>query len=146
MAPARQSQISILQFLPEKVQLASSHPDLKSKQLVALICGELFLVWRRGVTPPMKPDALSSNRRRYSGCDKGQLLEPTTKSEVAEFKSSRHSRGWSLRFESCRRQLPASIRTISPRSQRLCPRDLLMMGIRSVASTSFSPIHGGLVP
>ncbi len=78
----------------------SCRPDLISKQLVAFICGELFLVWYERVTQTMKPNSVSSNGRNFSGCDVGQSLGPSAKLEVTEFKSSRHSRGSSLGFES----------------------------------------------
>ena len=74
----------------------SSRPDLKSRQLVAFDCGELFLVWCERVTQTMKHNSVSSNRRHVSGCDEGQLLELTVGLELTEFKSSRHSRGSSL--------------------------------------------------
>ncbi len=41
--------------------------DLKSKQLVALICGELFLVWRERITQTMKPSSVTSNGRHFRG-------------------------------------------------------------------------------
>jgi hypothetical protein len=66
--------------------------DSETEQLAALTCGELFLVWCERVTNTTKPNSVSSNRRHYSGCDEGQLLEPTVGSEVTEFKSSRHFR------------------------------------------------------
>jgi len=78
----------------------SSRPDLKSKQLVALIRSELFLVWCVRVKRTTKPNSESSNKRQFSRCNERQLLETVGGAQVAEFKSSRHSRGVQGAFES----------------------------------------------
>ena len=53
-------------------------------------CGELFLVWWVRVTRITKLNSVGSDRRHYSGCDEGQLLEAVRRLEVTEFKFSRH--------------------------------------------------------
>ena len=78
----------------------SRRPDLNFEQLVARLCGELFLVWCERVAQITKLNSASSNRPHYSRCDEGQLLQPIRRLQFSEFKSSCHSRRSLRWFES----------------------------------------------
>jgi hypothetical protein len=84
----------------KKVLTVSSRPDLNSRQLVAFIRGELFFVCVQWFRRSLDPNLVSSNSCFLSGHTEGQWLEPAVRWIVTEFKSSRHSRGSSLWFES----------------------------------------------
>lgn len=54
---------------PEKVLTVSCHPDLKSKQLVALTCSELFLVNRQWVARELAvPQSQFKQTRDFWNC------------------------------------------------------------------------------
>lgn len=67
-------------------------PDLNSKQLVAWICGGLFLFCVQQLTRTMMANSFGSNSRSISGYEGRQFLELTVRSRVTKFKSSRHFR------------------------------------------------------